>query len=69
MVASCDSTGPGWRTGARTFAVYSLLLGLSLGYYSWQTESIRWATIVHVVDAALALPGFAWLGILAAQFP
>ncbi|MFC7046066.1 type II CAAX prenyl endopeptidase Rce1 family protein [Halobacteriaceae archaeon GCM10025711] len=55
--------------GVYSFILYSLLLGLSLGYYSWQTKSIRWATIIHVVHDSLGLPGFAWVGILTSQLP
>lgn len=64
-VAPLSVHGNSMPGGTYSFVAYSLVFGLSLGYYTWQTGSIRWATGVHVLHDFLGLPGFLWLGLLA----
>lgn len=40
-----------------SFVLHAVLLGLSYGYYSWQTGSIRWGTVSHVVHDSMGLAG------------
>jgi hypothetical protein len=44
-----------------SFVLYATVLGLSYGYYTWQTGSIRWATVAHVVHDTLGLAGGTFL--------
>ncbi|SEP03747.1 CAAX protease self-immunity [Halogranum amylolyticum] len=44
-----------------SFVLYAILLGLSYGYYSWVTGSIRWGTVSHIVQDSLGLAGGTFL--------
>jgi membrane protease YdiL (CAAX protease family) len=41
-----------------SFVLYALVLGLSYGYYVFQTGSIRWCTVSHVIHDSLGMAGF-----------
>lgn len=47
-----------------SFVLYALALGLSYGYYAFQTGSIRWCTVSHVVHDSLGLAGFTFVALL-----
>ena len=40
-----------------SFVLYALALGLSYGYYAFETGSIRWCTVAHAVHDSLGLSG------------
>ena len=44
-----------------SFVLYAIALGLSYGYYAFQTGSIRWATVSHVVHDSLGMAGFTFI--------
>ena len=45
-----------------SFVLYAILLGLSYGYYSWVTGSIRWGMVSHIGQDSLGLAGGTFLG-------
>lgn len=55
-VLTSDFTGAPY-----SFVLYAILLGLSYGYYSWVTGSIRCGTVSHVVQDSLGLAGGTFL--------
>lgn len=46
-----------------SFVLYALALGLSYGYYAFQTGSIRWCTVSHVVHDSLGMAGFTFVAL------
>ena len=44
-----------------SFVLYALVLGLSYGYYAFQTKSIRWCTVSHIVHDSLGMAGFTFI--------
>lgn len=44
-----------------SFVLYALALGLSYGYYAFQTGSIRWCTVSHIVHDSLGMAGFTFI--------
>lgn len=46
--------------GAFSFVAYALLLGVSYALTVYQTKSIAWCTIAHIVHDTLGLGGFAY---------
>jgi membrane protease YdiL (CAAX protease family) len=52
--------------GAASFVLVSVLLGLSWGYYAFETGKIRWCTTAHIINDTLGLSGIRWLPMLLA---
>lgn len=44
-----------------SFVLYALALGLSYGYYAFQTKSIRWCTVSHIIHDSLGMAGFTFV--------
>jgi membrane protease YdiL (CAAX protease family) len=47
-----------------SFVLYALALGLSYGYYAFETGSIRWATVSHAVHDSLGVAGGTFLALV-----